>query len=34
VNYHTLKFKVTYSTSLPMRYHSKFHARNTANAII
>ena len=30
MNRHTLKFKVTYSTSLHVRYHSKFHARSTA----
>jgi len=33
VNYHTLKFKFRYSTSLHVRYHSKFHARSTATAI-
>ena len=33
MNCHTLKFKVRYSTSLHVRYHSKFHARSTATAI-
>ena len=33
MNCHTLKFKVRYSTSLRVRYHSKFHARSTATAI-
>jgi len=28
-----MKFKVTYSTSLHARYHSKFHAQNIATAI-
>ena len=30
MNRHTLKFKVRYSTSLHVRYHSKFHAQSTA----
>ena len=33
MNSHTLKFKVRNSTSLRVRYHSKFHARSTATAI-
>ena len=33
MNCHTLKFKVRYSTSLHVGYHSKFHARSTATAI-
>ena len=33
MNCNALKFKVRYSTSLHVRYHSKFHARGTATAI-